>query len=74
MDVQATGEAYRPQKITSSTSKEKFNYCLYFSEPFLPFWILIQIRIVNPDPGIPLNPDSIRIRIHNTAKKLDIWL
>jgi hypothetical protein len=29
--------------------------CFYFSGPFLPSWI--QIRIANPDPGSPLNPD-----------------
>ncbi len=38
----------------------------YFGGPFLPSWI----RIANPgtDPETPLNPDPIRIRIHNTAE------
>ncbi len=41
---------------------------LYFSESFLPSWIQIRILIANldKDPGTPFNPDSIRIRIHNT--------
>ncbi len=38
----------------------------YFCGSVLPSWILIQIRIVNPDPGSSLNQDPVRIQIHNT--------
>jgi hypothetical protein len=39
----------------------------FFLCSFLPSWILI--RIANPvtDPGTPLNPDPVRIRIHSTG-------
>jgi hypothetical protein len=70
-DVQATEEAFSPQKRTSSTFKNKIINFFYYCGSFLPCWIRIHIR--NPgldtDPGTPLNPDPIRIRIHNTAKK-----
>jgi hypothetical protein len=47
--VQATGEAFSPQKRTSSTSKMKFISFFY-----------VYGSIANPDtdPGIPRNPDS----------------
>jgi hypothetical protein len=61
-DVKASGEAFSTQKRTSSVSKNE----IFKLFSILPSWI----RIVNPDPdpGTPLNPDPIRIRIHNSAK------
>jgi hypothetical protein len=61
--IQASGEAFSPQKRTSSTSNNLLTF-FYVCGPFLPFWI--RIRIANPDPDtdprIPLNPYPIRIR------------
>ncbi len=41
----------------------------YFYTSFLFFWIRIQIANQDPDPGTPLNPGSIRMRIliYNTG-------
>jgi hypothetical protein len=43
-DVQATGEAFSPQKRTSSTSKHKISKIYHFCGSFLPSWIRIRIR------------------------------
>jgi hypothetical protein len=68
--VQATGEAFSPQKRTSSTSKIKFINFFYVCGSFLPSCIRSRMHIANPDPdpGTPMNPEPIRIRIriHNT--------
>ena len=40
-----------------------FNKFFYFCGSFLPSWI--RIRIPNLDPQTRLNPDPIRIQIHN---------
>jgi len=72
-DVQATGEAFSPQKRTWSTSKnEIYELFSMFLGHFLSS--LIRIRIRNPapdtDPETPLNPDPIRI--HNTEFDVDL--
>jgi hypothetical protein len=70
-DVQATREAFSPQKRTPSTSKnEMFKKIFLVCGSFFTSWIRIWVRIANPDPdpGTSLNPDPIRIRIHSTAK------
>jgi len=36
-----------------------------FSNCFLFFWVIVTL--LDPDPGIPLIPDLIRIQIHNTG-------
>jgi hypothetical protein len=48
---------------------EKWNLLTFFYVfgSFLPSWI--RIRIANPDPGTPLDPDLIRIWIHNTGSR-----
>jgi hypothetical protein len=56
-DVQATGEAFSPQKRTSITSKDEF-YQLFS---------IFALLDPDTDPGTPLNPDPILIRILNTA-------
>ncbi len=57
MDVQATEEAFIPQKKTSSTSKHEIS--LFFS-------IFVgHFALLDPNPLTWLNPDPIRIR--NTA-------
>ncbi len=70
-DIQATREAFSHQKRTSTTYEMKFMNFLYFCGSFLPSLIRIRIRTANrdpnTDPGTPLNPDPIRIWIHNTT-------
>ncbi len=60
--VQATGEDFSPQKRTSSTSKMKF---IYF---FLCLWVIFALLDPDTDPGTALNPDTIWIRNHSSAK------
>jgi hypothetical protein len=51
-DVKATGEAFSPQQIiTSSTSKHEI-YALfsYFCGSILPSWIQIRPNKINADP------------------------
>jgi hypothetical protein len=59
-DSQATGEAFSPQKRTSSTSKDE-NSVLFsvFWGSFLPSWIRIRIRSLcaDPDPTAQINAD-----------------
>ncbi len=63
--VQATGEALRTQKRSFRTSENEILLT------FLCLWVIFALLEPNPDtdPGIPLNPDTIRIRIriHSTA-------
>jgi hypothetical protein len=59
-DVQATGEVFSPQKITSNTSKHEISLTyFYFCRAFLPSWIWIWIRIqptkINADPCGKIN-------------------
>jgi hypothetical protein len=61
--VQATGEAFSPQKRTLSSSINA-----KFVGNFLPSWIRIRIPDPDTDPGTPFNPDPIRIRIHRTVR------
>jgi hypothetical protein len=49
--VQAMGEAFSPQKRTSSTLKMKFINFLYIYGSVLPSWIRIWIANLDPDPG-----------------------
>jgi hypothetical protein len=50
-DAQATGEAFSPQKRTSSTKKhENSGLFFYFCGSFLPSWIRIRIRNLSADP------------------------
>ena len=55
-DVQATGEAFRPQKRTSSTSKHEI------CSLFLFLWVIFALLVPDPDPLTLLNPDPVRIR------------
>ncbi len=48
-DVQAIGEAFSPQKRTSSTSKREISF-FYFCGSFLPSWIRIQPTKIITDP------------------------
>jgi hypothetical protein len=51
MDAQATGEAFRSQKITSSTSKPEISFpVFYFCGAVLPSCIRIRFHILNADP------------------------
>jgi hypothetical protein len=58
---QATGEAFSPQKRTSSTVKHENSGLFYFCGSFLPSWIRIRIRNLNadpdPDPATQINAD-----------------
>ncbi len=52
-DVQVTGEAFSPQKRTSSTSKHENSVLFfYFCGSFLPSWIRTRIRNLNADPDL----------------------
>jgi hypothetical protein len=56
-----TGEAIRPQKRTSSTSKQEI------SKLFLFLWVIFSLLDSDPDSEYQLtwlNPDSIRIKIY----------
>ena len=55
-DAQATGEAFSPQKRTSSTSKHE-NSVLFsiFVGKFLPSWIRIRNLNADPDPANQIN-------------------
>jgi hypothetical protein len=45
MDAQDTGEAFSPQKRTSSTSRHENSVIFfYFCGSFLPSWIRIRIQ------------------------------
>ncbi len=69
-DVQATGEAFSPQKRTSSTSKREICYFFpIFIGHFCPpgFGSGLRIRIQ------PLWPHWIRIRIQNTGYFVRWW-
>ncbi len=61
-NVQATGEAFSPQKITSSTSKHEI------SSLFLFLWAIFAFH--NPDLAGQNQCGSIRIRIRNTEKTI----
>jgi hypothetical protein len=78
-DVQATGEAFSPQKRTSSNSKNKI------SNFFLCLWVIFALVDPDPDtdPGTPLNPDPqhwmVRYAAYlsfspSTAKYIGSWL
>jgi hypothetical protein len=61
-DSQATGEAFSPQKRTSSTSKDENSLLfLNFLGSFLPSRIRIRIRNLyadpDPDPTAQINAD-----------------
>ncbi len=71
--VQATGEAFSPQKENIQHFKnEIYNFFLYFVGHFCPpgSGSGLRIRIRIQGPGTPLNPDPIRIRIriHSTER------
>ncbi len=66
-DVQATCEAFIPQKRTSSTSKLAF---LHFCGSFCPSWIRIRIPNADPDPADQNESGSVRIRIRNTQQNI----
>jgi hypothetical protein len=58
---------YKKQEKTSGFKREhpalqkmKFINCFQF------FWV--TIALLDSEPGTPLNPDPVRIRIHNTGK------
>jgi hypothetical protein len=54
-DVQDTGEAFSPQR-TSSTSKNELTFLYIF------LWVYFALLDPDPDSGTPLNPEPIRIR------------
>jgi hypothetical protein len=54
-EVQATGEAFSPQKKTYSTSKH--GICFF----------VVHFALLDPDPADQIQCRSIRIRIHNTG-------
>jgi hypothetical protein len=61
-DAQAPGEAFSPQKGTSSTSKDEHSDLFsIFLESLFPSWILIRIRNLyadpDPDPTAQINAD-----------------
>ncbi len=58
-DVQATGEAFSPQKRTSSSKHRNFS--------FLFFWVIFALLNpdADPDPACLKQCGSKRIRIHN---------
>ncbi len=84
--IKGKGRAVDPDRRSLQPSKKniqhfkKWNLVTFFYVcwSFSPSWI--RIRIANPDPdtdpGTPLNPDAIRIRIwiriHGTGKKHEI--
>ncbi len=43
-----------------------------FTNFFLFLWVIIYLQDPDPDPGTPVNPDRIQIRIHNTSLKTDL--
>jgi hypothetical protein len=58
-DVQATEEAFSPQKRTSSKIKTwNFLTLFYFRGSFLPSWIRIQPTKVNADPKPCISAES----------------
>jgi hypothetical protein len=59
MDVHATGEAFSPQKRTSSASK---NEIYYLFSIFVTLWVIFALLDPDTDPGTPLNPDSDKDR------------
>ncbi len=66
-NIQATGEAFSPQKWTSSTSKREILNFFYFCWYFLPswIWIRIQIRIYWPDwTRIESGSETLDLRFH----------
>jgi hypothetical protein len=42
---------------------QKMNFFFFF----LCLWVIFALLDLDTDPGTPLTPDPIRIRIHNTA-------
>jgi hypothetical protein len=65
--VQATGEAFSPQQKTSSTVKNEI-YINFF------LCLLVIFALLDLDPGTPLNPDSIRIRIRIRMRDPLHWI
>ncbi len=44
-----------------------------FISLFLLLWVIFALLDPDPDSGIPLNPDPIRIRIHKTLQERNPW-
>jgi hypothetical protein len=66
--INTAENCFEPSALTREhpeLQKMKFLNCFIFFEIIYPSWI--RFRIANPDPGTPLYPDPIRIRILNTA-------
>jgi hypothetical protein len=61
------GRSLQPSKENIQHFK-KLNFLTFF----LFLWVIVAL--LDPNPGTPLNPDPIRVRIHNTAFKCSISL
>jgi hypothetical protein len=55
-DVQATGEALRPQKRTSNTSKQNLHFLIFFSLILLVIFLHLDLDV---DPGLGSNTTKI---------------